>query len=221
MGSLTGGLNAGTYNVTFTQNEDASQIIGEPQQFTVLEDGDVIYFGYDAVENQTTINTTGAPVGDLTKQRAVWVNRDTLLWKISGGASLTYALVYSPEAALEINSEGIRNGSEVRLSWASEKPDVYTLSKYPHLRDYAVFRLTETDPQLLGQILKGRVAVIARNLDGRVVDATGVQIPGVLDDLYPYEGPLGADLRSGYPNPAPLGADSTGGQPPARRGYPR
>ena len=106
-GVLTGGLNAGTYNVTFTLNEDASQVIGEPQQFTVLEDGDVIYFGYDAVKNETTISTTGAPVGNLTQERAIWISRDTLLWKISGGGSLTYALVYSPEGGLEISTEGI------------------------------------------------------------------------------------------------------------------
>lgn len=198
-GVLTGGLNAGTYNVTFTLDEDPSQVIGEPQQFTVLEDGDVIYFGYDAVKNETTISTTGAPVGNLTKQRAVWISRDMLLWKIGGGGNLTYALVYSPEAALEISPEGIQNGSEIRLSWVSEKPDVYTLQKYPHLRDYAVFRVTETDPQLLSQILKGQVAVIARNLDGGAVDATGVQIPGVLDDLYPYDGPLGVSFEADTP----------------------
>ena len=198
-GVLTGGLNAGTYNVTFTLNEDASQVIGEPQQFTVLEDGDVIYFGYDAMKNQTSIGTTGAPVGNLTKQRAVWINRDTLLWKISGGGNLTYALVYSPDGALKISPEGIQNGSEVRLSWVSEKPDVYTLQKYPHLREYAVFRVTEAEPQLLAQILKGQVAAIARNLDGRAVDATGVQIPGVLDDLYPYDGPLGVTFEGETP----------------------
>lgn len=198
-GVLTGGLQAGTYNVTFARNEDESQVIGEPQQFTVLEDGDAIYFGYDAVKNQTMISTTGAPVGDLTKQRAVWINRDTLLWKISGGGSLTYALVYSPEATLETSPQGIRNGSEIRLSWVSEKPDVYVVRKYPHLRDYAVFRLTETDPRLLSQILKGQIAVVARDLNGRPVDATGVQIPGVLDDLYPYEGPLGVMFDADVP----------------------
>src|SRR5215216_8032671 len=32
-GLLTGGLEAGTYNVTFTLNEDTSDVIGEPQQF--------------------------------------------------------------------------------------------------------------------------------------------------------------------------------------------
>ena len=198
-GVLTGGLNAGTYNVTFTLDEDTSQVIGEPQQFTVLEDGDVIYFGYDAVKDQTSISTTGAPVGNLTKQRAVWISTDTLLWKISGGGSLTYALVYSPEGVLEVSPEGIRNGSEVPLTWVSEKPDVYILQKYPHLRDYAVFRVTEEDPQLLSQILKGQVAVVARNLDGRAIDATGLQIPGVLDDLYPYDGPLGVTFDGDAP----------------------
>jgi len=78
-GVTTGGLKAGTYKVTFTLNEDASNVIGEPQQFTVLKDGDAIYFGYDAVKNQTTISTTGAPVGNLTKQRAIWISKDTLL----------------------------------------------------------------------------------------------------------------------------------------------
>ena len=200
-GLLTGGLEAGTYNVTFTLNEDAGNVIGEPQQFTVLEDGDEIYFGYDAMKNVTTISTTGAPVGNLIKQRAVWVSKDTLLWKISGGGRLTYALVYSPEGVLAISSEGIEKGTEIRLSWVSEKPDVYILRKYPHLRDYAVFRVTETDRQLLSQILKGQVSVIARDLDGHAVDATGVQTPGVLDELYPYDGPLGVTFEGEVERP--------------------
>ena len=102
-GVTTGGLNAGTYKVTFTLNEDGTNVIGEPQQFTVLKDGDTIYFGYDAVNNQTTISTTGAPVGNLSKQRAIWINRDTLLWNISGGSNLTFAMVYSPDATLELS----------------------------------------------------------------------------------------------------------------------
>src|ERR1051325_4468753 len=88
-GALTAPLKAGIYNVTFTLNEDANQVIGEPQQFTVLKDGDSIYFGFDAVKNETMISTTGAPVGNLTKQRAMWISKDTLLWKISGGSGLT------------------------------------------------------------------------------------------------------------------------------------
>ncbi len=198
-GVTTSGLKAGTYKVTFTLNEDANNVIGEPQQFTVLKDGDAIYFGYDAVKNQTTISTTGAPVGNLTKQRAIWISKDTLLWKISGGSSLTYAIVYSPDAALELSPEGIKNGSEIPLAFVSDKPDVDILRKYPHLRDYAVLKVNETDASKLTEILKGQIAVIAHGLNGRAVDATGVQIPGVLDDLYPYDGPLGITFDGDIP----------------------
>src|SRR5215212_3809452 len=198
-GVTTSGLKVGTYKVTFTLNEDANNVIGEPQQFTVLKDGDAIYFGYDAVKNQTMISTTGAPVGNLTKQRAVWISKDTLLWNISGGSSLTYALVYSPEATLELSPQGIMNGSEVPLTFVSDKPDVDILRKYPHLRDYAVFKVAETDRENLAEILKGQLAVIARDLNGHAVDVTGIQIPGVLDDLYPYEGPLGVTFDGNTP----------------------
>src|SRR6266540_3483152 len=182
-GVTTSGLKAGTYKVTFTLDEDANDIIDEPEQFTVLKDGDAIYFGFDTVKNQTTISTTGAPVGNLTKQRAVWISKETLLWKISGGSSLTYAIIYSPDAALELSPEGIKNGSEIPLTFVSDKPDVDILRKYPHLRDYAVFKISETNTEKLTDILKGQIAVIAHGLNGRAVDATGVQIPGVLDDL--------------------------------------
>mgnify|MGYP003575310468 CR=1 FL=1 len=198
-GLLTGGLEAGTYNVTFTLNEDASHVIGEPQQFTVLEDGDAIYFGYDAVKNQTTISTTGAPVGNLMKQGAVWVSRDTLLWDIPGDSGWTYTLYYSPDAALELTAEGINNGDEIPLTYISDRPGIEVVRKYVHLRDYSVFRVNERNTSTLGEILKGQIAVVARDRDGDAVDVTGVQIPGVLDDLYPYDGPLGVTFEEDQP----------------------
>ena len=198
-GVLTSGLKAGTYNVTFTLNEDAMQVIGEPQQFSVLEDGDAIYFGYDAVTNQTTISTTGAPVGNLTKQGAVWISRDTLLWDIPGDSSWTYALYHSPDAALELNSDGITNGTEIPLTYVSDRPGIDIVRKYVHLRDYSVFRVNETDAALIADLLKGQIAVVARDRAGEAVDVTGVQIAGVLDDLYPYDGPLGVTFEGNNP----------------------
>jgi pullulanase/glycogen debranching enzyme len=43
--------------------------------------------------------------------------------------------------------------------------------------------------------LKGQVAVSA--VGGELLDATGLQIAGVLDDLYPYDGPLGVTYEDG------------------------
>ena len=178
-GVTTSGIKAGTYTVTFILNEDPNNVVSESQQFTVAKDGDAIYFGYDAVKKQTTISTTGAPVGNLTKQRAIWISKDTLLWKIGGGSGLKYALVYSPDAALELSPEGINNGSEVPLTFVSDKPGVDILRTYPQLRDYAVFKVTDTTK--LADILNGQVVVIARSQSGKAVDATGVQIPGALE----------------------------------------
>ncbi len=191
------GIKPGTYTVTFTLNEDAGKVIGAPQQFTVAKDGDAVYFGYDSVKNQFTISTTGAPVGNLNKQRAIWISKDTLLWRIGGGSGLKYALVYSPEAALQLSPDGILNGKEIPLAFVSDKPDVEILRKYPHLRDYAVFKLT--DASSAAEILKGQIAVVARTQAGKDVDASGVQIPGVLDDLYRYDGPLGVTFEGGVP----------------------
>ena len=198
-GVTTSPLKAGTYNVTFTLNEDPTQTLGEPQQFTVDTDGNSVYFGYDASKETFSISTSGAPVGNLTKQRAIWISKDTLLWKINGGSSLTYALVYSADAALELSPEGIKNGTEVALTFVSAKPDVELLRAYPYLRDYSVFKVADMDAAQLGEILKGQVAVVARSLSGRDVDATGVQFPGALDDLYQYEGPLGVTFDSSTP----------------------
>lgn len=191
------GIKTGTYTVTFTLDEDANNVIGEPQQFTVAKDGDAVYFGYDSVKNQFTISTTGAPVGNLTKQRAVWINKDTILWKIGGGSGLQYALIYSTDAALTLSPDGILNGTEIPLTFVSDKPDVEILRDYPHLRDYAVLRVTDTSN--IAEILKGQVAVVARSQSGKDVDATGVQFPGALDDLYKYDGSLGVTFDGAVP----------------------
>jgi pullulanase-type alpha-1,6-glucosidase len=196
---ITRSLKAGTYSLTLTLNEDAAQTVGDTQDFTVAKDSDAIYFGYDAVKQQLTISTTGAPAGNITKQRAQWLSTDTLLWNIAATPGQTYALVYSADAALELAPEGINNGTEIPLAFVSAKPDVDLLRKYPYLRDYAVFKVTETDRAKLAQALKGQVAVIARGPSGQPVDASGVQMPGVLDDLYSYNGPLGVTFEGDVP----------------------
>ncbi len=198
-GFTTRALAAGTYSVSLTQNEDAANIVAETRQFTVSKDKDEIYFGYDTASQKMTISTTGAPVGNITKLEAQWVSKDTILWVVPAFRHFKYSLFYSPDAALELTPEGIANGTEIPLEFVSEKPGVDLLRKYPYLRDSAVLRVTETDPAKLGEILRGQVAVMAFDAGGAPVDAAGVQIPGVLDDLYEYTGPLGVTFDGDIP----------------------
>ena len=58
---------------------------------------------------------------------------------------------------------------------------------WPHLSGYDALRLPAkyaNNRKLLTEILSGQIAVAEYDDLGRLIDATGVQIPGVLDDLY-------------------------------------
>jgi pullulanase-type alpha-1,6-glucosidase len=56
--------------------------------------------------------------------------------------------------------------------------------KFPHLRAYRAFSVRELGDAALGHLLRGQLLVAGRDLEGRLTALTGVQLPGVLDDLY-------------------------------------
>lgn len=198
-GVSTTALRAGTYSVRFALNESSETLVGEAQTFTVENDFDEIYFGYDAVNDAIIISTSGAPAGNITKQRAHWINADTIMWDGPATPGNRYALVYAPQAGLALTPQGVENGTEIPVRLAANKPGVDLLRAYPYLREYAVFQIQETDRDTLAAALKGQLAVVARAPNGRVVAASGVQIPGALDALYPYDGPLGVTVDGGVP----------------------
>ncbi|HAE59086.1 MAG TPA: DUF3372 domain-containing protein, partial [Anaerolineae bacterium] len=67
---------AGTYSVAVALYEDNAQIAVQAQEFTVADNAEV-YFGYDAGKGTLIVSTEGAPRGNITKQQAHWVTRDT------------------------------------------------------------------------------------------------------------------------------------------------
>lgn len=199
MGFTTRSLKAGTYSATFTLNEDPNNKIGEPQQFTVKNDGDEIYFGYDTVKKETVISTEGAPKGSLSKLRAHWVSKDTILWNVVGSPKYTYSLYYSPDATLELSADGIKNGTEIPLTYVKSGARAEIIDKFPHLGAYTALTVNEADWGAEKEALKGQLAAVVRDANGKVVDVSGVQIPGVLDDLYHYTGQLGVTFESSTP----------------------
>ncbi len=196
---VTRQLKKGTYSVTLVFNEDIKDALGNPQTFTVAADGDEIYFGYDPMKNEFTLSTTGAHKGSLAKLKAVWVNQDTLMWNIPGSPKYQYSLFYSPDASLALSAKGVQGGSEIPLKYTAAGPGGDVLVRNPYLGGYTAFKIDPADFNQIPQALLGQLAVVAMDENGRVVDATGVQIPGVLDALYPYSGPLGVIFTGDIP----------------------
>ena len=58
------------------------------------------------------------------------------------------------------------------------------LAEFPQLEGYEAFRLDRTAVRRVDEILTGQLVVASYDSDGTLHDATGVQMPGVLDDVY-------------------------------------
>ena len=137
--------------------------------------------------------------GDLSKQRAHWVSDDTIAWPIEGGAANSYALHYDPDGAMAIEEGVLAGGSSVELTYDAAGLSNELREQFPHLADFTALKIDAADLDKIPDILKGQIAVSATNSSGVLVDATSLQIPGVLDTLYTYDGELGAIYAGGIP----------------------
>ncbi len=145
----------------------------------------------------------GGPDANLSEPRAHWINATTLLWNLSEpSAAKDYALVYAADGGLEVTDSGVTGGERIPLAYARPSLSSYDpeiAERWPHLSEYAVLRVPPEDTQAIPQALKSQLAV-TESVAGQLRTATGVQIPGVLDDLYANDTELGVTWDGGVPS---------------------
>jgi pullulanase len=134
------------------------------------------------------------PVGDLDLARAHWVSANTIVWPgLPSGAACT--LHHEPAGKLELTGKGVAGGQSLELQPAGK----YTApgGLFPHLAGAPAFTVAGIDA---ASVLRQRLAVSAADGKGKLLDATGLQIPGVLDELFFYDGPLGVEWSGERPS---------------------
>jgi pullulanase len=188
----TGAIPAGTYEAKVALNGtwDVNYGQGGVQNganiaFTVPANGMEVVFQWNATTHDLRV-IVGGIRGDLTKARAYWLSADTIAWSVPNAAGTSVSLFADPDGALTLDGPGVMPGPNTR-SWVLT-PEAAGLSpalraKFPHLAGLAAFKLPAEAIAAAAQSLKGQLAVGA-TLAGQGVDATGLQVPGVLDDLY-------------------------------------
>jgi pullulanase len=203
----TRALAAGSYEMKVAINESWDENYGEGGArnganiaFTVPASCQEIVFTYDAATHVLTAGAEGGPRGNLAKARAHWIDAETVAWNPGAvGADWSVRLHYAVDGALALGTDGVSGGVAVPLTWDPAGLSDAQKAAFPHLAGYAAFHLPEARlPEVRGA-LKGQLAVSALDGGGAPVDATALQIPGVLDDLYVYDGPLGATFSAGVP----------------------
>lgn len=170
--------------------------------FTVPADDSVVVFSWETESFVMTIDVqSDVPVarGNIGRQAAHWVAQDTLVWQFDGGEGASYSLHYSADASLALTPEGIEGGESITLTPNPDGLSDELAERFPLLASWPTFTIAEEDLALVPDILRGQMAVAAVDAEGTPLDATGVQIAGVLDDLYANDADLGLTLGDGIP----------------------
>jgi len=144
--------------------------------------------------------------GDLASRRAHWVTRDLLVWDtgmpLAGESFALYAAPGDDDLdSLTLEGGAVLGGEAFDLTRDEAGIPDDVLARFPHLAGRTALRLSPDAAGIVPELLRGQLAV-ARLVDGQVVDATGVQVPGVLDDVYAdaaRERPLGVTWDGGVP----------------------
>ncbi|MEV8591779.1 pullulanase-type alpha-1,6-glucosidase [Streptomyces sp. NPDC052012] len=138
---------------------------------------------------------------DLTTSKAVWIDRDTVVWNGSDGAASTQLLA-SRTGSIKVQ-DGTLTGADARwLRLTRTSLTDAQKAKFPHLKDVTAWSVDPRDRDGVRAALRGQVVASQRAVNGAVLAATGVQIAGVLDDLYAADATkakLGPVFRHGRP----------------------
>ncbi|MEJ3745409.1 pullulanase-type alpha-1,6-glucosidase [Actinomycetes bacterium KLBMP 9797] len=120
---------------------------------------------------------------DITKSRAHWIDRSTVAWQTGPTDGKRYDLVVAPDGGLSI-VDGALVGSYREIPLAAQRNGLTEAQRerFPHLWNYRAFTLARLSA--VKDALRGQLVVTERDHEGTLLAATGVQIPGVLDDLY-------------------------------------
>ncbi|MEU8220709.1 pullulanase-type alpha-1,6-glucosidase [Micromonospora taraxaci] len=122
---------------------------------------------------------------DITKQKAHWIDRSTVVWQTPPTDGRTYALVVAPEGGVAV-ADGELTGAYTSLPLRAQRNGLTEVQRtaFPHLWSYRSFTLDRRDLAKVPAALRGQVLVTERDASGTLLAVTGVQIPGVLDDVY-------------------------------------
>ncbi|WP_374683964.1 pullulanase-type alpha-1,6-glucosidase [Streptomyces sp. TBY4] len=137
---------------------------------------------------------------DLTKAQAVWIDRDTVAWNAPAAAA-SLQLLASREGAVKAEN-GTLTGRAQWLRMNRAELTAAQKQKYPHLAAYAAYSIDPRDRDRVREALRGQLVASARAANGAVLAATGVQLAGVLDDLYAtgaQKAALGPVFKDGRP----------------------
>ncbi|WP_307861045.1 pullulanase-type alpha-1,6-glucosidase [Microbacterium sp. SD291] len=146
-------------------------------------EGKVTAFRYTLATHVLEITSEDPQLPGTGELRAHWIDAETIAWPANLGDTdrAAYQLYASSDATLAV-AEGVVTGADpLALEAVDGGLTDEQLARFPALGSYLALRVTDADAAAL---VRTQLAVAQRDEAGELTAFTGVQIPGVLDDLY-------------------------------------
>ncbi|WP_082514781.1 pullulanase-type alpha-1,6-glucosidase [Yonghaparkia sp. Root332] len=170
---------------------------GANYSFSASE-GKEVRFLYTLATNVLEIVVTDPPLAGVGTQQAIWAAGDAIAWPVAllGGtpaSSATFTLEHAADGGLATSDGAVTGrGEPIDLAVDPDGLPAGVLQAFPHLADYVALTPVGLDRAAIAELVRGEL-LVAQRVDGALTALTGVQIPGVLDDLY-ADGLAGTDL---------------------------
>ncbi|WP_298806742.1 pullulanase-type alpha-1,6-glucosidase [uncultured Pseudokineococcus sp.] len=145
--------------------------------------GGAVTFTYDHATHLLTDDLPDAVGG---QQAAHWLSRGVVAWDaaaVPGAAS--FRLYGARDGGLAVEDGAVTGATSsylLRRTGDALPADLAAAS--PHLAQLDPLELPRSSRPRVADLLRGQLLVAALDADGRVLATTGVQVPGVLDDVY-------------------------------------
>lgn len=191
----TDDLPTGSYEVkvahgrSWTENYGAGGAPGGANITFSASAGKVVTFRYTLETHVLTVKASDPPLTGTGELRAHWIDAETIAWPADLGAPVagaTWQLYGSQDAALAVTPDReVAGGTDpIALTRVGGGLTAAQKERFPALAGYVALHVEGQDRAAVEALLKGQLMVAQRGSAGALAAFTGVQIPGVLDDLY-------------------------------------
>eukprot|EP00004_Rigifila_ramosa_P021217 TRINITY_DN5600_c0_g3_i2.p1 TRINITY_DN5600_c0_g3~~TRINITY_DN5600_c0_g3_i2.p1 ORF type:complete len:655 (+),score=160.71 TRINITY_DN5600_c0_g3_i2:43-2007(+) len=127
-------------------------------------------------------------------EKAFWLTRDTIAVRVISG-SWTYELHYASGRAASYPES-----TKIVLQWQRVLTNT-DYAKFPNIGGYYELRIPSSNVGQVESILRsGGAAVATLTSSGSLLEFTGLQIQGVLDDMFTFTGALGVTYSGTTPS---------------------
>ena len=178
-------LRPGAVGLRFVVHHDDVKDLPDDQRLDLTVGREVWLLAGTVAPVRPDLHSLG-PELDPARSLAVFLDRTTVALPAELADRATgFALVASAGGAVRRVGDEL-TGEHTTLPLTPRPGGLFQAQsrKFPHLRAYRAFSVRELGEAALGYLLRGQLLVVGRDDEGRVAAITGVQLPGVLDDLY-------------------------------------